>query len=143
MLSARFGGHVVSLDDLTRPGTPTWEHDRFVDELLTPLRAGREARYRRWRWDMAAPGEELAVPTGGLVIVEGVSALTRAVTDRVGRWWDVALWVDCDEAIRRRRIRERDGDALAETWARDWWPSEQRYLSEERPDLVADFVVAG
>lgn len=134
-------GYVVQLDDFTRPGTATWEHERFVDDVLTPLRTGRDARYRRWRFDMTTAGEELVVPAGATVLVEGVSALTTEVTDRVGRWWDVAIWVSCGEGHRRRRIRERDGDALAERWARDWWPSERRYFEEQRPDLTADIVL--
>src|SRR5215210_6864439 len=39
---------VVSVDDFARPGTATWDHARFVAEVLAPLLAGRPARYQHW-----------------------------------------------------------------------------------------------
>lgn len=140
-LAEQFGGHVVGLDDFTRPGTPTWEHDRFVDEVLQPLRDGCPAVFRPWRYDAPAPSAPVTVPAGGLVIVEGVSALARAVVDRAGTWWDLALWVDADERLRRRRILERDGEAMLRVWEADWWPSERRYFADEDPLSRADLVV--
>lgn len=133
----------MSLDSFARPGTPTWEHGRFVDEVLTPLRAGRTARYRSWPFDAATPRGWAEVPAGGLVVVEGVSALAHAVTDRVGRWWDLSLWIDVPEDIRRARIEQRDPPSVLRMWRELWWPSEQRYLDDEQPHLRADFVVCG
>lgn len=140
-LAEEFGGHVIALDDFTRPGTPTWEHDRFVDEVLTPLRSGLAATYRPWRYDQDSPGEPVTVPPGGLVVVEGVSALALPVVERVGRWWDLAIWVDADDAVRRERILERDGAALMPLWQQQWWPSEQYYFDVETPLERTDFVV--
>ncbi|RRD45830.1 hypothetical protein [Tessaracoccus sp. OH4464_COT-324] len=107
--------------------------------MLAPLAAGRTARYRRWPAGAGHPVGWAEVTPGGCVIVEGVSALTRAVTARLGRWWDLSLWVAADEGTRRARIAARDG-RLAR-WERDWWPSEAAYFAAERPDLVADFIV--
>ncbi|NLE98936.1 MAG: hypothetical protein GX596_13250 [Propionibacterium sp.] len=140
-LAREFGGHVVALDDFTRPGTPTWEHERFIDEVLVPLRAGRPAVYRPWRYDQRSPGPLVTIPPDGLVIVEGVSALALAVVERVGRWWDVAFWVDADVALRTARIAERDGESLRPLWEQQWWPSEQHYFDTESPADRADFVL--
>lgn len=140
-LAEQFAGRVVALDDFTRPGTPTWEHARFVDEVLTPLRAGRAAEYRPWRYDQASPSPAVRVPPGGLVIVEGVSALALAAVELAGAWWDLSVWVDADDALRQTRIAERDGEALLPLWREQWWPSEQRYFAEESPLERADFVL--
>lgn len=140
-LAEEFSGHVVGLDDFTRPGTPTWEHERFIDEVLTPLRAGRDALFRPWPYSQDAPSEPVRVPAGGLVLVEGVSALALAVVERVGRWWDLSVWVEASEATRRARIAERDGEALLPLWEGQWWPSERRYFAEEDPASRADFVL--
>ena len=134
---------MVTLDDFARPGTPTWEHERFIDEVLRPLREGREASYQRWPHDAAMPVGAGVVAPGGLVIVEGVSALALAVVERVGRWWDLSLWLDVSEEERRRRISARDGDGLAERWVDEWWPSERRYFRDERPLDRADFIIRG
>ena len=140
-LADRHDGVVVSLDAFARPGTPTWEHDRFVDEVLTPLRAGRPATYHRWPPDAPAPVATATVPPRGLVLVEGVSVLALAVVERLGVWWDLSLWLDVPEPVRRRRIARRDGERLAGRWAREWWPSEQRYAADERPLDRVDLVV--
>ena len=140
-MAREFNGHVVALDDFTRPGTTTWEHQRFIDEVLVPLRDGRDAAYRRWRFDAPAPSSPVVVPADGLVIVEGVSALALEVVEAVGIWWDVSLWVDVDEAVRRARIRDRDGEALMPLWENHWWPSEQYYFETQHPQDRADFVV--
>ena len=134
---------MVALDDFARPGTPTWEHDRFIDEVLLPLRAGRPATYRRWPHDADAPVGAHTVDLGRTVIVEEVSALALAVVERVGRWWDLSLWVDVDEDERRRRIAARDGETLAERWQQEWWPSERRYFTTEHPLQRVDFTVRG
>lgn len=140
-MARRFNGHVVCLDDFSRPGTPTWEHERFIVEVLEPLRRGSPATYSVWRWDSPEPTGRRTVPPGGLVLVEGVSALTLAVVERVGRWWDLSVWVDADEKTRRQRILRRDGHCLDELWEEHWWPSERRYFDEERPLDRADFVL--
>jgi uridine kinase len=139
-LASRFGGNVVGLDDFTRPGTPTWEHERFVDEILTPLRDGHDAVYRPWRYDQVSPGQLVTIPCG-LVVVEGVSALTLQVVERVGIWWDLSVWVEAGEDLRRARIAARDGAPLLPLWEERWWPSEQRYFADEDPLSRADFVL--
>lgn len=140
-LARQFSGHVIGLDDFTRPGTPTWEHERFVAEVLVPLRAGRDAVYRPWSYADDRPRTPVRVPAGSLVIVEGVSALARAVVDRVGIWWDLALWIDAPARLRRERIDERDGPSLLSRWQREWWPSEERYFADEDPLSLVDFVL--
>lgn len=142
-MARQYDGQVVHLDDFVRPGTPTWEHERFIDEVLRPLRAERAASYQIWPPDAASPAGAGIVAPGGLVIVEGVSALALAVVERVGHWWDLSLWLDVDEEERRRRIAARDSAALAAKWEDEWWPSERRYFRDERPLRRADFIVHG
>ena len=142
-MARQFDGQVVSLDDFARPGTPTWEHERFIDEVLFPLREGRAASYQLWPHDAASPVGARVVAPEGVVVVEGVSALALAVVQRVGRWWDLSLWLDVDEEERRRRIAARDGDSLSAQWADEWWPSERRYFRDERPLDRADFIIHG
>lgn len=142
-LAQQFHGHVVALDDFSRPGTAAWEHQRVIDEVLTPLHTGRNALYRPWRYDADEPGEPLEVPADALVIVEGVSALALEVVDRIGVWWDLSFWVDTPLDKRRARIRRRDGQALLPLWEQEWWPSEQHYYKTQRPKERADFILRG
>ena len=69
------------------------------------------------------------MPPGVPVIVEGVSA----TDERVPVPWDVTLWLDVPEEVRRRRIEDRDDERLLHRWQTDWWPSELAYQQEQRP----------
>jgi uridine kinase len=128
---------VVHVDDLARPGVSTWEHDRFREQVLAPLAAGRPGRYQRWHWASDAAAEWCDVPPGVPVVVEGVSS----TDDRLGVPWDVRVWVEADREVRLARARERDGEAMLQRWLRDWMPSEERYAAAQRPRERADFWV--
>lgn len=56
--------------------------------------------------------------------------------------WDVTIWVEVPAAVRHARIERRDGAALREQWRTDWWPSEEAYVAEQRPQERADLVYA-
>jgi hypothetical protein len=56
--------------------------------------------------------------------------------------WDVTVWVEVPEEVRRTRIAERDGPALAERWATDWIPMEEAYAATQRPWERVDLVYA-
>ncbi|MET0693206.1 MAG: hypothetical protein ABWY56_04710 [Propionibacteriaceae bacterium] len=130
---------VVHVDDFARPDVRGWERDRFTAQLLEPLLDGRVARYQRWDFARNAGAGWAQVPPGVPVIVEGVSS-----TDvRVGVPWDLTLWVDVPEAVRRHRIEERDGAALRERWLTDWIPMEEAYVRDQRPQERVDLMVDG
>lgn len=128
---------VVPVDDFAHPDVPTWQRDRFVAEVLTPLLAGRPGRYRPADLVTGALGPVREVPVGVPVVVEGVSA-----TDvRLEVPWDVTLWLEVPEPVRRRRIAERDPAELLERWRTDWWPQERAYVLAQRPAERVDAVV--
>lgn len=140
-LAHRYGADVIALDDFARPGTSTWEHERFIVEVLIPVLAGQSASYQRWPTTAPHPLGSIKLSPDKPLIVEGVSALSQAVTGKIGRWWDFSIWVDTPFETRRERLASRDGDLTR--WENSWWPSEQAYFRSERPDLLADFVASG
>ena len=130
---------VVHVDDFARPSVETWERERFVEQVLRPLLAGRPARYERWDWDTDASTGWATVPVGVPVVVEGVSS-----TDvRLGVPWDVTLWVDAPYEVRLARALARDGEQLREQWVERWMPAEDAYEAAQRPQERVDAVVVG
>jgi uridine kinase len=131
------GAVVVAVDDFARPLVRGWDRDRFTAQLLEPLLAGRTARYQRWDFDADTGAEWAEVRPGHPVVVEGVSA-----TDvRVPVPWDLTLWVDVPREERRRRAYARDGAERWPRWVTDWFPSEEAYEAEQRPQDRVDLVV--
>jgi uridine kinase len=130
---------VLHVDDFARPSLVGWERARFVAEVLEPLLGGRPAHYSRWDYLTDERRDWADVPPGVPVIVEGVSA----TDERVPVPWDITLWLEASEAVRRRRIEERDDDRLLHCWQTDWWPSEQAYLHEQRPKDRPGMIIVG
>ena len=128
---------VISVDDFARPNLRGWERDRFVAQVRDPLLAGRTARYQRWDFVSDTGADWVEVLPGHPVVVEGVSA-----TDvRLGVPWDVTVWVQASQQVRRARALERDGPGLTERWRTDWIPSEEAYAAEQQPWLRVDALV--
>jgi uridine kinase len=131
------GAVVLSVDDFGRVGVPGWDRELFVNQVLTPLQAGRPARYQTWDLLTDRPVGWAEVPPGRPIIVEGVSS----TDDRVPVPWDLTVWVEAPESVRWSRILARDPPELLDRWRTDWLPEEQRYVRSQRPQLRVDAIV--
>jgi uridine kinase len=130
---------IISLDDFAEPGIATWDYERFEAEVLTPLKAGRPARYERRGWQCASDPCLVRVDPSGVVIAEGVSSTRHELGDP----YDCTVWVATPRSVRHARWRARDGEALRPVWEKVWVPSEDAYVRSEHPELRVDFVVDG
>jgi uridine kinase len=137
-LAEALGGDVVHGDDMSRPGRPLWEHERFVADVYEAVLADGAATYQRWHWTSQEPGEELTV-TSAPVVVEGIHVTDEAVDVP----WDVRVWVTVDEDVRIARAQEREGGARWECWSTNWMPQEAAYVAAQHPETRADVVVDG
>jgi uridine kinase len=139
-LSRRLGGtEVVHTDDFARPGVSGWEWTRMKAQVLEPLEADRPGRYQRYDWDDDRLAEWHDVAVGGTVIVEGVSSMR----EELGRYWDLAIWVECPYDTRLERGVARDGEEMRSQWTDVWMPEEDEYFRAQRPDRKADLIVDG
>ncbi len=138
-LATREGATLVSLDDIY----PGWDgleaaEQHVLVHLLRPRAAGRAAGYRRWNWTTASAGEWVTVDATLPLVIEGCGAIgpeARHLADR-------ALWVELDDAERRRRAIDRDGDSFAREWER-WARQEEWHARLHRPRALADEVLSG
>lgn len=130
---------VVHIDDFAGPSVPEWDWDRFREQVVSPLLAGRPAHYQRWDWSTDRGAEWHDIPVGRVVVVEGVSATRREV--RVP--WALTVWVDAPHDVRLERALARDGAAMMDRWTADWMPSEQRWAARDRPAEHVDLIVSG
>ncbi len=68
------------------------------------------------------------------LFVEGVYALHPDLRD----FYDVKFCLTTDPETQRRRIRERDGEAMLARYESEWLPLEEAYFSEAVPELCSD-----
>lgn len=123
---------VVSLDSFYPGWDGLLEASRVVAESV--LRTS-DPGYRRWDWAASAPAEWVALDPSRPLIVEGCGALTLASHVQA----DLAIWCELDEAERKRRALERDGESLAAHWD-SWEAQEAEHWRLNRPRELADVV---
>lgn len=130
------GSAVVRLDDIY-PGWDglLWAADHVRRSLLAPRAAGRTGRWRQWDWATAAPSGWHTIEPGQRLIVEGIGALTPATQALA----DLGIWVDADDAERKRRALERDGDTYRPHWDR-WAAQEDEFITRFQPRECADLI---
>ena len=137
VLATLSGASLVEVDDFwTWDDDPRW-WDHLVEQVLVPLAAGRDARYRPRDWAAGALTTKWTrVAAAPVVVVEGVTATRRAVS----HLYAYRVLVDAPEAVRLLRGLERDGEQHRETWLR-WLALEARHFTEDGTASRADLRV--
>lgn len=127
---------VVRLDDIY-PGWDglLWAAEHLRRSLLEPRADGRNGHWREWDWATAAPSGWHTVEPGQRLIVEGIGALTPASRALA----DLGIWVEADDAERKRRALERDGDTYRPHWDR-WAAQEDEFIARFQPRACADLI---
>lgn len=111
------------------------DRERFADEVLGSLNAGKPIRYRPFDCGNMTLGEWTTVPPKRLTVVEGVYATHPAF----GKYYDLSLFLDIPPAKQQERIIKRNTPALATRFFEEWIPMETAYFTatsiHERCDL--------
>ncbi|WP_291039352.1 ATP-binding protein [Herbiconiux sp.] len=109
---------------------------QITEHLLRPYRTGALARWRRYDWAEERQAEWHVVDPAAPLVVEGCGALSRANAALADR----TIWVETDDAERKRRALLRDGDLYAREWDR-WERQWSAFVERERPRELADVLV--
>ena len=145
-LGRRLGLPTVHMDDfflrpdqrtrerLAKPGENV-DHERFLAQVLEPLRAGKPAVYRPWCCRTGTLGEERVVAPAPVVLVEGSYSCHPELWDCYTR--RVFLTVEPEEQL--RRIQGRDGPDRLKDFQERWIPLEERYFGAFRIEERCDY----
>lgn len=128
---------IVHTDDFASQDNPLDWWPRLVEQVLGPLARGETARYQRFDWDQRELAEWIEID-GNFVILEGVSATRSELSDYLA----LTVFVDCPREVRLRRGLERDGPSAEALW-REWMLAEDEYLTRDKPEVRADYIVHG
>ena len=115
---------------------------RFRDQVLTPLREGKPNSFASFHAVNDQYYGPMTVPAADMVVCEG----TFAVRPELAASYNLRVWVECFEAVRRKRTTAHDRD-LGLRWRqyyeRVWLVEEERYVMESRPMIECDLLVSG
>jgi uridine kinase len=127
------GAQLVRLDDVY----PGWDGlEAGSAQVAERMLAASDPAWRRWDWAAGAPAEWNPIDPEHPLVVEGSGALSRANRALA----TFGIWVELDEATRKQRALERDGDTYAPHWDR-WAAQEVAFANREHPRENADLVV--
>ncbi len=149
-LQARYGWQVAHMDHFfLRPeqrtperyaqpgGNVDWE--RFLEEVLRPLREDRPAVYRPFDCARGALGKPVRLEPGPVTVIEGAYACHSALWD----YYDLRACMTVGPEEQLRRVAARNGQAAAERFREKWIPLEEQYLSALRVEERCGFLLEG
>ncbi|WP_158679809.1 uridine kinase [Deinococcus sp. NW-56] len=112
-----------------------FEWQRLRAELAT-LRNGSSTSFLPYSWTDDPP-RQVSLCAEGWLIVEGVYTLHPELR----HLYDLKVYVDLPEELRRVRLSERSWDDLA--WVQRWEAAEDWYHRHHNPRSAADVVISG
>lgn len=112
---------------LAEPGGNV-DHERFLREVLLPLRRGEPFSYRPFDCGNQALGAPVAVAPGRLALVEGVYCCRPELWD----FADLHVFLDVAPKVQAARILARNGGKMAARFREEWIPLEETYFSAFR-----------
>ena len=101
------------------------DRERFLAEVLLPLRRGEKVFYRRF--DCASMQLQNAVETAPkkLVVAEGAYSMHPDLAP----YYDLSVFLDISPELQRERISRRNTPEKAKRFFTEWIPMEQAYFA--------------
>ena len=129
--------HQRTPERLAEPGGNV-DRERFLEEVLLPLKQGCPVAYRRYDCHtQAMPPPSEIVPTA-LTIVEGAYSMHPVLAEH----YDLSVFLRITPELQRFRILVRNGSEIAERFFSTWIPMEQQYFNAtdtaNRCDLILE-----
>lgn len=134
-LSARLSCPVIHMDHfflrpeqrtparLSEPGG-NLDRERFAEEVLTPLCAGKDISYRPFVCATMTLGEQISVPRAPVTIIEGSYSCHPDLRES----YDLRLFTTIDPAEQEQRLLAREGKEKLEVFKARWIPMEEAYF---------------
>jgi uridine kinase len=133
-LAPLLDAQILHLDDIYRGWHALAEAPPVVvNDVLEPIARGEAGRTPRWEWGADAPGDDVVIEPGGLLILDGCGSGSRIVRP----FLSYLIWLDAPPEVRRARAMARDGQTY-ETWWDIWAAQERELFTAEGTADAAD-----
>ena len=135
-LAARYGWGLVHMDHFfLRPEQRTpqryqtpgenVDHERFLEEVMLPLRAGKAAVYRPFCCQTQRLGDPVRVEPGAVTLIEGSYSCHRSLW----KYYDLHVFLTLEPSLQLERIRKRNGPEGLLAFQERWIPLEEAYFA--------------
>ena len=109
---------------LNTPGENV-DHERFLAEVLMPLKNKEAVIYLPFDCKTMSLGEEIELDSEKITIIEGSYSCHNSLYSH----YDLHIFLDVSKEEQMRRIKLRDGDKKAEIFKSKWIPLEEGYFN--------------
>ena len=130
--------HQRTEERLAEPGGNV-DRERFLEEVLLPLRAGKTVSYRRFDCGTFTFEPARLIEPTAIAIVEG----SYALHPQLRNLYDLRIFMDIDPEEQMRRILKRNGPEAAERFRTRWIPLEEAYFEGCSVREASDIIITG
>lgn len=109
---------------LNTPGENV-DHERFLTEVLIPLKKGEKVSYRPFDCQTMSFGKKIELDNKKINIIEGSYSCHNALYD----YYDLHIFLSVSPEVQMRRIILRDGSEKAKIFESKWIPLEKKYFN--------------
>ncbi len=126
-----------SAERLALPGENV-DHERFLEEVLLPLKQGKPFSYRAYdcRRNALLPPVFVTPTATAIALVEGSYACHPSLMP----FYDLSVFLDISPAAQRARLIARETEESARRFFSRWIPLEERYFSSLAIESRCRFV---
>mgnify|MGYP003310084181 CR=1 FL=1 len=126
-----------SADDWETTPAGNMDLERFKEEVLQPVKEGKDVLYQPFDCQTGSLAEPSAVPPTQLTVIEGSYSQHPMLADQ----YDLKIFITSGPEVQRKRLTEREGDYVQVFFSR-WMPLEERYFTafdiENKSDMILD-----
>ena len=115
--------HQRTAERLAEPGGNV-DRERFLTEVLLPLREGKPVEYRRFDCGTVTFEPARVIEPGAAAVIEG----SYACHPELRGFYDFRIFLDIDPETQMERITRRNGPEAAERFRTIWIPLEEAYF---------------
>lgn len=112
------------------------DRERFLSEVLTPLKEGKTIEYKRFDCATMTLAEAVTVTPKSLVIIEGAYSMHPELRD----FYDLSVFIDISKSMQKERVLKRNPDR-AQRFFDEWIPLEDRYFEKMQIKQKCDIVI--
>lgn len=113
------------------------DRERFLSEVLQPLKTGNDISYRRFNCSTMTIEEPIQIPLKKLTVVEGAYSMHPELE----KFYDYSIFLDVNENLQKARIEKRNVPFLAKRFFEEWIPLEKIYFEKTNVKQRCDSVI--
>ena len=113
------------------------DRERFLQEVLLPLRRGETVEYRRFDCSVQMVRDPVPLRPTQLTVVEGAYSMHPDLRGQ----YDLSVFLKVGTELQRERIRGRNVPEMQCRFFEEWIPMEQRYFAAMGVEAACDLVL--